>query len=840
VVVKLLPQGGAMTVSRVLQLLRDDPLLADMDRVSDAQLLQSFLATRADAAFAGLVRRHSGMVWGVCLRILRQHQDAEDAFQATFLVLLRKAASIRPAGMVGNWLYGVAHHIALKARSMSDKRRSRERQQEAPLANAAAKPEASQELPHLLDQELSRLPDKYRAIIVLCELEGKTRAEAARQLGIPEGTAAGRLTRGRSLLARRLARQGLALSATALSSTLAQSTLAAAPATVVASVLHSSRLTAPAAVSARVSALTEGMVKMMFVQQLLRRLGSGLLLVALILGGALLWQYALAQSPGDQAGSAKPPVTVTEEQPPPRKKSKTPDAQKKPNMPADDLHLWSQPVGGLQGRLRVERRDVINGTPLFNVLLELRNVSEPRQVIRVTLSRPLNEKVAYFHVTDAAGNAVKMYNGPYDGTSRDPETLKIAAGDTLVYDISGRGVGIPANEAALLDLGSSANWSFKAGDPTAYFLHAKLDLAGIGTLELPKVQLPTSPEIGYLEVDMRGRLVHMGRDFRVVVRGPDNLGGKALSLIFRSNADKGFQSGQLLAHKDKQVHARGTVVWLPKEYQANLEKDWDLGVVFRDPEQLLPAEGTVAEEISVKAKGVLSWKDMSYRVTVRLQDRLGREVTLDLVVGEDKFLVRKLEALKGKAVIVSGPLTWAPKTGQGQAASDEINLELRQFEIKLADADAQKKDESPLDNLPQDRQKEEDSPLGGLPDQDRLQWDLKALEARFKIISTSMPPSESKEVCLLLEAKADGLVHWSEFTTSLFDKDKVRIDILAAYDTPGSNTPAVRIEGGIPQQGQQQIQAAAGERLRVYLRLPSKATWQNVRNVKVGTNDAPR
>ena len=155
-------------------------------------------ASKDEAAFEALVRRHGPMVLGVCRRVLRNHHDAEDAFQATFLVLVRKAASIVPREMVANWLYGVAYRTALKARSMIARQRVRERQvTEMPEPEAAEPDDCWRDLQPLLDQELSRLPDKYRVPIVLCDLEGKTGKEAARQLGWPEGTVASRLARGR-------------------------------------------------------------------------------------------------------------------------------------------------------------------------------------------------------------------------------------------------------------------------------------------------------------------------------------------------------------------------------------------------------------------------------------------------------------------------------------------------------------------------------------------------------------------------------------------------------------------------------------------------------------------
>jgi RNA polymerase sigma factor (sigma-70 family) len=302
---KQLLQGAPMTVAKVLQLLQGDPQHVAWDRMTDAQLLQGFVATRADAAFAALVRRHSGMVWGVCLRVLRQHQDAEDAFQATLLVLLRKATSIRPPHMVGNWLYGVAHYTALKARAMNAKRRSQQRQSAATLANAKANQEADQELQQLLDQELSRLPDKYRAIVVMCDLEGKTRAEAARQLGLPEGTVAGRLTRARAMLARRLARQGLAVSATALVGELAQSCASAAPAIVVASALQTAcHAKASGAVPSKIAALTERVVKTMFLNQLLRGTVPVVLTAVALLGAAVVLQTTLG--PSSTEASAQP------------------------------------------------------------------------------------------------------------------------------------------------------------------------------------------------------------------------------------------------------------------------------------------------------------------------------------------------------------------------------------------------------------------------------------------------------------------------------------------------------------------------------------------------------
>ena len=195
----------------VIQHLRKSVLVRDGAGPTDGQLLEDYLSRRNEVALAALVRRHGPLVWGVCRRVLRNYHDAEDAFQATFLVLVRKAASIVPRAMVANWLYGVAHQTALKARATAARRQGRERQLADMPEPAVTEQHLWRDLQPLLDEALSRLPDKYRAVIILCDLESKTRKEAARQLGCPEGTVAGRLARARVLLAKRLARHGLAV-----------------------------------------------------------------------------------------------------------------------------------------------------------------------------------------------------------------------------------------------------------------------------------------------------------------------------------------------------------------------------------------------------------------------------------------------------------------------------------------------------------------------------------------------------------------------------------------------------------------------------------------------------
>jgi RNA polymerase sigma factor (sigma-70 family) len=176
---------------------------------SDAQLLRRFAQHRDEAAFAALVERHGPLVLAACRRVLGTVQDAEDAFQATFLVLARKAATIRDPNLLGNWLYGVASRIARKARASLNRRRRHEKR--ARLLSLSQAPPAveSNDLRPLLDQELSRLPERHRAAVGLCYLEGKSNAEAARLLRCPTGTVKGRLARARELLRRRLVRRGL-------------------------------------------------------------------------------------------------------------------------------------------------------------------------------------------------------------------------------------------------------------------------------------------------------------------------------------------------------------------------------------------------------------------------------------------------------------------------------------------------------------------------------------------------------------------------------------------------------------------------------------------------------
>ncbi len=189
---------------------------------SDAQLLRRFAGDRDEAAFALLVERHGPLVLGVCRRVLGTVHDAEDAFQATFLVLARKAGSIRDPDLLGNWLYGVASRIARKARASMHRRQTQERQVSLLPSLAAPASSVDPDLGPVLDEELARLPEKYRAALVLCYLQGKTNEEAARLLRWPTGTVKGRLARARDLLRSRLVRRGLRASALLLAAYLTQ------------------------------------------------------------------------------------------------------------------------------------------------------------------------------------------------------------------------------------------------------------------------------------------------------------------------------------------------------------------------------------------------------------------------------------------------------------------------------------------------------------------------------------------------------------------------------------------------------------------------------------------
>ncbi len=295
-------------LQRVIGRLRTAALRDGGPGLTDGQLLGHFIERRDEAAVAALVRRHGPMVWGVCRRVLGDHHDAEDAFQATFLVLVRKAAAVLPRERVANWLYGVAHHTALKARAAAARRRARERQVTAMVEPGKVQVDTRDDLQPLLDQELSRLPEKYRTPLVLCYLEGKTHKEAARQLGWPVGTLAGRLARARALLARRLGRRGLAVSGGALAAVLAQDAAAGVPGTVAAATVKAASLyaagTAAGLVSAEVIALTEGVLKAMLLTKLKITTTVVLAFALTAAGAGVLGQATRAAGQGDGPADA--------------------------------------------------------------------------------------------------------------------------------------------------------------------------------------------------------------------------------------------------------------------------------------------------------------------------------------------------------------------------------------------------------------------------------------------------------------------------------------------------------------------------------------------------------
>jgi RNA polymerase sigma factor (sigma-70 family) len=425
-----------------------------MGALSDAELLERYVGRGDEAAFEVLVWRHGSLVLGVCRRLLGQEQDAEDAFQATFLALARAAGSISRRESVAGWLYRVAWRIAQKARA---RRRATQPLPEVPLPGGdPAGATEGRDLRLVLDEEVSRLPTKYRVPFVLCYLEGKTNVEAARELGWPKGTVATRLAHARQRLRVCLTRRGLALSAGLLTTALAESAAAApAPlvlATVKAGLSFASGGLAEGLVSGHVVTLTRGALQAMTIDKL-KILAPVLLTVGLCLTtAAALARHALADRPPALPASgvrnADAPKPAAAQQPAPPGAGRllfyraghltliSPDGKDEKKVSKDRAKFhpgggWLSPDGKRVAYLvQIDREPAVGRDPRRKVYV--RGLDEPEpgtdlgvEAQRVSWSPDGTQLVAADIVPDAAAKTVKAVAWLVDVRTRKATRLKV-------------------------------------------------------------------------------------------------------------------------------------------------------------------------------------------------------------------------------------------------------------------------------------------------------------------------------------------------------------------------------------------------------------------------------
>jgi RNA polymerase sigma factor (sigma-70 family) len=317
----------AASLTHVLRYLRMQPEAQAARDLNDSELLERFRVCGEETAFALLVQRHGPMVLGVCRRLLGDAHAAEDAFQATFLVLVRKAGSIRKQSSVASWLYGVARRVAFKARMRAARSQFLERQSLAMRHSPECDQGTVQELRIAVDEELEHLPEKYRAALVLCGLEGKTHDQAARELGCPRRSLSSRLARARELLRTRLTRRGFTVSTVLLAAVLSDKATAAVPAILTIATVRAAMLKT-AAVSANVATLTQEGIKAMSAS----KVKAGL---------ALIFMAAAMTAFGHQFAAKDEPPPSNDAKPPP------PKAVAEERKPKTDLNGDPLPEGAL-------------------------------------------------------------------------------------------------------------------------------------------------------------------------------------------------------------------------------------------------------------------------------------------------------------------------------------------------------------------------------------------------------------------------------------------------------------------------------------------------------------
>jgi RNA polymerase sigma factor (sigma-70 family) len=449
------------TPTRTRQLLSAVLRHGPRDGPPDRDLLARFVAARDEEAFAELVRRHGAVVLAVCRRVTGHAQDAEDAFQAAFLVLARRAAHVTRPELLGNWLYGVAYRTALDARSA--RRRVREHQPVSDTDDLAAPTasEGSADLGRVIDEELARLPEKYRAAVVLCDLEGLGRRDAAQRLRIPEGTLSSRLAHARKVLAGRLSRRGVTTSAGALAAALGRDAIASAVPHGL--VQHTARAAArslaggvvpPDVISTRVMSLTDGVMKAMIATRLRLMTGAGVLVLGMIgLGAAVTGQPPLPP--------ADPNRTTLEvladpfaAQPPGKEKGKAPEKIPAKGIEDDDVPYSSVPTQAVvrleDGKMVVRQRT--RGARAVTVeAANGQKYQTLQQATRITGYR--YDNVADVAAFDMKGNRIqsKVWREKlkedqhvlvaFDGRLPQPRELTLFKDDTLLIVFPGHEIG---------------------------------------------------------------------------------------------------------------------------------------------------------------------------------------------------------------------------------------------------------------------------------------------------------------------------------------------------------------------------------------------------------------